>query len=54
MIAFLVIIVLLAVLGVLGAVIEGLLWLTGLAFLLVVGAAAFGYFKFRTSTRSAS
>ena len=42
-------IVLLA-LGVLGAVVKGLLWLTAVAAIVFVGSAAFGYFKFQGSS----
>jgi hypothetical protein len=46
----LIVIVLLA-LGVLGAVIEGLLWLLAIAVLIVVVGAAFGYVRLRRSLR---
>jgi hypothetical protein len=44
----LIVIVLLA-LGVLGVVIEGLLWLLGIALLIFVVGAVVGYFRFRSS-----
>lgn len=43
----LVIVVILLALGVLGAVIEGLLWLTFVALVLVVAAAVYGWFTFQ-------
>ena len=42
-------IVLLA-LGVLGAAVKGLLWLTAVAAIIFVGGAAFGSFKFKGSS----
>ena len=48
MTAFIVILVLLALLGILGAVIEGLLWITAAAVLLFVIAAVVGYFKLKS------
>ena len=42
-------IVLLA-LGVLGAIVKGLLWLTALAAIVLVGGAAFGSFKIKGSS----
>ncbi len=53
MIPFIIVVILLAALGILGAVVKGLLWLTFIAALLIVGAVGFGYFKFR-STKSGS
>lgn len=47
MFTLLVILVLLAALGILGAVIKGLLWLTAIAALVFVAVAVYGYFKFR-------
>ncbi len=52
MFVFILIVVILLLLGILGAVIEGLLWLTGAAIVLFLIAAAYGYFKFK-SWRSA-
>ena len=49
MTAFLIILVLLIALGILGAVVKGLLWLTLIAVVLIVAAAAWGYFKLRGS-----
>ena len=37
-------------LGVLGAAAKGLLWLTAVAAIVLVGGAAFGYFKFTGSS----
>lgn len=45
------IIVLLAF-GVLGAILEGLLWLTVIAAIIFVVGAVFGYFRFRSSTNT--
>jgi hypothetical protein len=45
------IIVLLA-LGLLGAVLEGLLWLTAIAAIIFVIGAAFGYFRFKSSSNA--
>ena len=45
------IIVLLA-LGVLGAVLEGLLWLTAIAAIIFVIGALFGYFRFKGSSNA--
>ena len=42
--------IVLLVLGVLGAVVKGLLWLTVVAAIVFVGAAAFGSFKFKGSS----
>lgn len=49
LVILLAILVLLA-LGVLGAVVKGLLWLTAIAVLIFVVGAAFGYFRFKGST----
>ena len=43
----LIILVLLALFGILGAVVEGLIWLTLIAAVLFVAGLAFGYFKFK-------
>ncbi len=43
-------IVVLLALGILGAVVKGLLWLTLIAAILLVIGAVFGYFRFRGST----
>ena len=48
MTAFVIILVLLLLLGILGAVIKGLLWLTLIAVALFVAASAYGWFKFKT------
>jgi len=37
-------------LGVLGAVVKGLLWLTAVAAIVLVGGAAFGSFQFKGSS----
>ncbi|WP_162833687.1 hypothetical protein [Ilumatobacter nonamiensis] len=49
MTAFIVIIILLLLLGVLGAVIEGLLWLLLVAALVGAGVVLYGWWKFRSS-----
>lgn len=49
MAAFIIILLLLAVLGVLGAVVEGLLWLTFAAIVLFVAGAVFGWIKVKAS-----
>lgn len=43
----LVILVILLALGVLGAVIEGLLWLTLIALVLIAASAVYGWFRFK-------
>ena len=48
MTAFVIILVLLLLLGILGAVIKGLLWLTLIAVVLIVAASAYGWFEFKT------
>lgn len=48
MVPLLIVVIILASLGLLGSVIEGLLWLTGLTLLLFVGA---GYFLWSKLTR---
>lgn len=48
MTTLLLILVLLAVLGVLGTVVEGLLWLTLIAIVLFLAGAGFSWFKFRS------
>lgn len=50
MAALVIVIIVLLLLGVLGAVIEGLLWLTLIAAILVVGGIVFGWFKFKSSS----
>ena len=50
MTAFVIILVLLLLLGILGAVIKGLLWLTLIAVVLFVVASVYGWFKFKTHT----
>ncbi len=45
----LIVLVLLLAFGILGAVIEGLLWLTAIAALLFIAGAIVGYVKFRGS-----
>lgn len=49
MAVFIIILVLLAVLGILGAIIEGLLWLTLAAVVLFVVGAVVGWFKLKSS-----
>jgi hypothetical protein len=46
----LIILVILLALGVLGTVIEGLLWLTFIALVLVVASAVYGWFRFQRRT----
>lgn len=50
MIALILVLVVLLALGVLGAVVKGLLWITFIAVLLIVAAAAYGWFKLRGSS----
>lgn len=50
MTALVIILVLMLLLGILGAVIKGLLWLTFIAVVLFVGAGVYGWFKFKTRT----
>ncbi len=52
MTVFIVLVVVLLLLGVLGAVIKGLLWLTLIALLLVAALIGYGWWKFRGATRS--
>jgi hypothetical protein len=46
----LVIVVILLALGVLGTVIEGLLWLTFIALVLVAAAVVYGWYRFKRRT----
>lgn len=50
MTTLLIIVVILLALGVLGTVIEGLLWLTFIALVLVLAASAYGWFRFHQRT----
>lgn len=52
MAALLVIVVILIVLGILGAVIKGLLWLTLVALILIGVTAGYGWVKHKTSASS--
>ncbi len=52
MTALLVILVLLLALGVLGVVIKGLLWLTLIAVVLILGAIAYGWWRFGRASRA--
>lgn len=52
MVAFIIIVLLLLALGVLGAVIEGILWLTAIALLLVAATVAYGWWKFKSARRA--
>lgn len=52
MTALILVIILLLLLGVLGAVVKGLLWLTAIALLVIVGLAAYGWWKFRDTRRA--
>ncbi|MEP1123383.1 MAG: hypothetical protein ABJH68_05770 [Ilumatobacter sp.] len=47
MTAIAIVLILLLLLGILGAVIKGLLWLTVIAIVLFVGAGVYGWFKFK-------
>ena len=47
MIPLLIVVIILFALGILGAVVKGLLWLTFIAVVLVIAAAAYGWFKLR-------
>lgn len=47
MAAILIVVVLLLALGVLGAVLEGLLWLTAIAVVLVLVAVAYGWWRLK-------
>lgn len=50
MVTLLIVLIALAVLGILGAVIEGLLWLTLIAAVMLVAGVAFGWSKVKRST----
>ena len=52
MTAFIVIIIVLLLLGVLGAVIKGLLWLTLIAAVVIAAVIAYGWWKFRDTQRT--
>ena len=52
MAALVILLLILFAFGVLGAVVEGLLWLTLIAALLIVGGIAYGWWKFKGATRS--
>ncbi len=52
MTVLIILVVVLLLLGVLGAVIKGLLWLTLIALLLGAALIAYGWWKFRGATRS--
>lgn len=52
MTALVLIIIVLLLLGVLGTVIKGLLWLTLICALLVVAGVAYGWWKFRGTAKS--
>lgn len=47
MVAFIIVILILLAFGVLGAVVKGLLWLTAIAVLAAIAAAAYAWWKFR-------
>jgi uncharacterized protein YqfA (UPF0365 family) len=51
-IVILVAVIVLLALGVLGAVVKGLLWLTAIAAIVFVLGAAFGYFRLRGSSNA--
>ncbi|HET8930142.1 MAG TPA: hypothetical protein VFN21_05735 [Acidimicrobiales bacterium] len=42
-----VVVIILTALGILGAVVKGLLWLTFIAALLIIAAIAYGWFRLR-------
>lgn len=52
MVALLVIVIVLFALGILGAVVKGLLWLTLLAAVLVVATVAYGWVRHKGSART--
>ena len=52
MVALLIILLILLALGILGAVVKGLLWLTLIAIVLILGLIAYGWWRFGR-TRSA-
>lgn len=52
MFALLILLVVLILLGILGAVVKGLLWLTFIAVVLFVGGAVVGWWKFKRSRSS--
>lgn len=49
MVVFIIVVILLAAVGILGAVVEGLLWLTAIAILAVVAAAAYGWSRLKAA-----
>lgn len=49
---FLLIVIVLLLLGILGAVIKGLLWLALIGAIVILAAAAYGWFRLRAATRS--
>jgi hypothetical protein len=51
MVVLLIVVIILFALGILGAVVKGLLWLTLIAALLIVAAAAYGWFRLRSRFR---
>jgi len=51
MVVLLIVVIVLFALGILGAVVKGLLWLTLIAALLIVAAIAYGWFRLRSRLR---
>lgn len=52
MVPFIIIVLILLAVGALGAVVKGLLWLTLIAALLIVGAMVYGWFKVKGTSRA--
>ncbi len=52
MVAFLIVLIILAALGILGAVIKGFLWLTAIAFVLFIGALVYGWTQLKSRQAS--
>ncbi len=53
MTALIIVLIILLALGVLGAVVKGLLWLTAIALVLALAGMAFGWWRFRGSSSAA-
>ncbi len=52
MLTLVIVIILLAALGVLGTVIEGLFWLTVIAVVLILAGLAYGWTKYKSSPKT--
>lgn len=52
MVALLIVVIILFALGILGAVVKGLLWLTLIAAVLVVATIAYGWVRYQSSSRT--